>query len=189
MKLILLVLVGCCGGLVTSSENDAGFIVGGEDAFIENYPYMAGIMNLGLFNCGGSIINSRSVLTAAHCILIRSATTVSVFVGSSRRRGQGGTTHRALRVSIHPNYIYTPDPFQMQADIAVVRTVRQILFDAFVQPIPLGTEFVPALVPVVLTGWGLLGDVSFWRNHEHWTLLKWIKCSRKLLIELTNSRS
>lgn len=160
MRLILLVLAGCCAGLVTSSDNVSGFIVDGEDAFIEDYPYMAGIMNLGLSSCGGSIINSRSVLTAAHCILIRSATTVSVFVGSSRRRGQGGRTHRALRLSIHPNYIYTADPLQLQADIAVIRTLSHIRFGALVQPIALGTEFVPAAVPVVLTGWGLLGDVS-----------------------------
>lgn len=156
MKFVLLVL-GLIAGLV--SGDPAGFIVDGEEATIEEFPYMAGVVNLGLTSCGGSIINSRSVLTAAHCILINSAATVSVFVGSSRRRGQSGVTYRALRVSIHPDYVYTANPLQLQADVAVIRTLRQIRFGPLVQPIPLGTEFVPTGSGLILTGWGLLGDV------------------------------
>lgn len=139
MKLVLLVL-GLFVALATS-ESGEQFIIDGEDASIEQYPYMAGIMNFGFSNCGGSIISSRNVLTAAHCILVNSAPTVSVFVGSSRRRGQDGITHRALRLIIHPDYKYVPEPFQMQADIAIIRTLSRIQFGALVQPIRIGTEF------------------------------------------------
>lgn len=159
MKLCL-ILLGFFVALSSSSENGAEFIIGGEDASIEQYPYMAGVLNLGVKYCGGSIISSRNVLTAAHCILIRAAPAISVFVGSSRRRGQGGITHRALRLFIHPEYVYTPEPFQMQADIAIIRTLTQIQFGALVQPIALGSIFVPSSSPVVLTGWGLLGNVG-----------------------------
>jgi hypothetical protein len=86
---------------------------------------------------------------------------VSVFVGSSRRRGQGGITHRALRISIHPDYKYVPEPFFIEADIAVIRTLTSIRFGNLVQPIPLGNSFVSAGSRVVLTGWGLLGDVRY----------------------------
>lgn len=101
------------------------------------------------------------VFQAAHCILFNFAPSVSVFTGSSRRRGQEGQSYRAIRVLIHPDYVYHPDPFFLQADVAVIRTLQAIRFGALVQPIPLGTEFVPSQVQVVLTGWGLLGDVSF----------------------------
>lgn len=158
MKLTLLVL-GLFVCLVTSNETNGGFIIDGEDASIEDYPYMAGILNLGISSCGGSIITSRNVLTAAHCILIRSAPTISIFVGSSRRRGQEGATHRALRLFIHPDYVYTVDPLSLQADIAIIRTLTQIQFGALVQPIALGTEFVPTGSRVLLTGWGLIGHV------------------------------
>lgn len=100
-------------------------------------------------------------MTAAHCIAINSAPTVSVSVGSSKRRGQDSNriTHRALRILIHPDYDYTPEPFQIQNDIAIIRTITQIRFSASVQPIAIGNTFVPSGSQVLLTGWGLLGNV------------------------------
>lgn len=56
---VLVVLVS-----LSFANGDSGsFIVGGRDASIEDFPYKAGILNLGRSLCGGSIINSRSVLT------------------------------------------------------------------------------------------------------------------------------
>lgn len=81
-------------------------------------------------------------------------------VGSSRRLGQGGVTHRAFRVTLHPQYIYTENPFFIQNDLAVIRTIGQIQFGPLVQPIALGFSVVPPFAQVVHTGWGLLGDVK-----------------------------
>lgn len=97
---------------------------------------------------------------AAHCILTGLPGSVSITVGSSRRLGQGGVTHRAFRVTLHPQYIYTEDPFFMQNDVAVIRTIGQIQFGPLVQPIALGSSIVPPFAQVVHTGWGLLGDVK-----------------------------
>lgn len=44
-------------------ESPSNAIIGGSDATIDEYPYMAGIIHMGMFNCGGSIISARSVLT------------------------------------------------------------------------------------------------------------------------------
>lgn len=65
-----------------------------------------------------------------------------------------------MRVSIHPDYYYTEEPFKLQNDIAVIRTIRQIQFGLLVRPIGLNPVNVPAAAQVVHTGWGLLGDVS-----------------------------
>jgi secreted trypsin-like serine protease len=62
MKLVLLVFCGYFLAFVASEEN-SNFIVGGRNATIEEYPYMAGILNFGLSSCGGSIITPRSILT------------------------------------------------------------------------------------------------------------------------------
>lgn len=97
---------------------------------------------------------------AAHCILSSVPGSVSVFVGSSRRRAEGGRTYRALRVFLHPDYIYIPEPFEIYNDVAVIRTISRIEFGLTVQPIPLGAEPVPTASQVVATGWGLLGDVK-----------------------------
>lgn len=161
MKLILLVLPLAFSFTSASSHEDgSSFIIGGSDATIEDYPYMAGVMNLGRTSCGGSIINSRSVLTAAHCIFLRIPATVSLFVGSSRRGGQGGNRHAALRVLIHPDYVSTGNPFNIQNDVAIIRTLLPIRFGRTTQPIPLGNGIVIPGVNVVLTGWGLTSEVS-----------------------------
>lgn len=47
----------------SQAERQTGFIVGGSDATINEFPYMAGIQTFGITGCGGSIITSRSVLT------------------------------------------------------------------------------------------------------------------------------
>lgn len=156
LSLVLISLIAASTAMMTGPESA---IIGGSDATVEEFPYMAGIFNLGLYTCGGAIINERSVLTAAHCIIIQTAATVSVSVGTSRRRGQGGTSYRALRVSIHPDYIYIRFD-AIRADVAVVRTLRRIQFGALVQPIPLGPNPVTTAAQVVLTGWGQVGQVS-----------------------------
>lgn len=155
-SLVLILLIAAATAMMTGPESA---IVGGSDATVEEYPYMAGVFNLGLPTCGGAIINTRSVLTAAHCILIRNAATVSVSVGSSRRRGQGGTTYRAVRVAIHPEFVYIRFD-AIRADVAVIRTLTRIRFGALVQPIPLGPNAVTTAAQVVLTAWGQVGDVS-----------------------------
>ncbi|XP_067645160.1 hypodermin-B [Eurosta solidaginis] len=43
-------------------------IVGGDPAFITQVPYLVNIRKNGYFHCGGSLISSRCVLTAAHCV-------------------------------------------------------------------------------------------------------------------------
>ena len=85
---------------------------------------------------------------------------MSIFVGSSRRRAEGGKTYRALRVFLHPDYKYIPEPFEIHNDVAVIRTISRIEFGVNVQPISLGVEPVPTASQVTATGWGLLGDVK-----------------------------
>lgn len=62
MKLIYC-LFALIFAFVSSSDESSSFVVGGRDATIEEFPYMAGVLNFGQPSCGGSIVNSRSVLT------------------------------------------------------------------------------------------------------------------------------
>ena len=49
--------------------NRAQRIVGGVETEVNEYPWQAGLVNKnsGFIWCGGSLVNSRYVLTAAHC--------------------------------------------------------------------------------------------------------------------------
>lgn len=43
-------------------------IVGGQETKVNQYPWMALLTYGNRFYCGGSLINDRYVLTAAHCV-------------------------------------------------------------------------------------------------------------------------
>lgn len=186
MKLRLSVLFFAIAAVTSASEDTSSFIVGGTDATIEDYPYMAGVFNFGLPSCGGTIISSRTVLTAAHCFILNTPATVSVVVGGSRRRGQDGISYRAIRLLIHPEYVHEEEPFHIQNDVAVIRTLRRFELGPSVQVIPLGVEPVPNLAQVTLTGWGLLGDVSL--NLFCDSSYQFSVNSHSLTTELTNFR-
>lgn len=62
MKLLILFVAIL---ISTASAESSSFIVGGSDATIEEFPYMAAVYNLGIpfLGCGGTILNARNVLT------------------------------------------------------------------------------------------------------------------------------
>lgn len=58
-------------------------IVGGVETGVNEYPMMVGLVDpyRREVYCGGSIISLKHVLTAAHCVTDRSASSVGVLVG------------------------------------------------------------------------------------------------------------
>ena len=68
--------VPACNSVLTTSScflacgvpNRGNRVVGGRPARINEYPWTVALTYRGRFYCGGSLINDRYVLTAAHCI-------------------------------------------------------------------------------------------------------------------------
>lgn len=47
-------------------------IVGGQPALPYEWPWQVGLATAGSLFCGGSLISNQYVLTAAHCVTVRS---------------------------------------------------------------------------------------------------------------------
>ena len=54
---------------VASASFRAGFVIGGEDAEITDWPFMVSLQSTsGSHFCGGILFDSTHILTAGHCI-------------------------------------------------------------------------------------------------------------------------
>lgn len=158
-------------GPITESK-----ILGGNKTGVFDFPWMALLAyDLGTpvpeFRCGGSLINNRYVLTAAHCVtsLPNSLTLIGVRLGEHDLRterdcdkgGDGLEVTCAQKYqdfeieSTHPHPEYSRG--KLQNDIALIRLSRKAdLTPQSVRPIclPIGMAVTPSQKNVKVTGWG-----------------------------------
>ncbi|XP_066594731.1 chymotrypsin-2-like [Prorops nasuta] len=130
----------------------SGRIVGGKDSSEGKYPYQVSIQYIGRHNCGGSIINKRYILTAAHCLRGRIQNFLTIVAGITRL-DSAGDEYKVESFLIHPEY----DPVLIINDIGLIRVNEDIRFSEKVQTIELASKDPDEEVfPVILTGWGWL---------------------------------
>lgn len=189
-----------CAFYASADQDASPLVVNGEDARIEDYPYMAKVWTLNFPLCGGAILTTRSVLTvrflfkkcnrhqsarffqAAHCLIARISQpfAVTVVVGSSYRRGQGGSRHAAARIVLHPEYVAGPNIY----DVAVIRTLTRFMFSNLVQPIPLSDRYIPEGTLGVFTGWGAVSYGILPRRGELLQKMNFRTISNELCAEM-----
>uniref|UniRef100_A0A1Q3FII4 Putative trypsin n=1 Tax=Culex tarsalis TaxID=7177 RepID=A0A1Q3FII4_CULTA len=144
--------------VATAAPGDYQRIVNGTDATIEDYPFMISLRSrTGSHSCGGSILNERWILTAAHCVDYYSTVYYqSVQVGRSDvSREVDESVHFIEDVIIHPHY--NPGNSYVN-DIALIRLKTPLVFSDTVQPVRLPTLkwSEVANLDVTLIGWGRL---------------------------------
>ncbi|XP_004930029.2 trypsin, alkaline C isoform X1 [Bombyx mori] len=154
---ILLFVYGLAA--VTAGPTNPQRIVGGTETTIQQYPEMVALLFsfLGTSfsqSCGGSILNSRAVLTAGHCVVGDPAWRWRLRVGSSMPNS-GGVVHNTNRIIIHPGYTTS-----LGNDIAIIHSATRFSFNNAVRPaIIAGSNYPLADNQVVwATGWG---SISF----------------------------
>jgi secreted trypsin-like serine protease len=135
-------------------------IVGGTPMPKGKYPFMAFLQISGTdgntYNCGGTLIDPDSVLTAAHCLVDPTAQKVDLIVGRTDLRQNQGQVRLATTVYIHPNY----NPQRIGAyDAAVLKLDRAV---TGIKPINLATASQNDLETpgrlLTVAGWGLTSD-------------------------------
>ncbi|XP_015346351.1 serine protease 33 [Marmota marmota marmota] len=141
-----------CGQPLTSSR-----IVGGRDAREGEWPWQASIQHRGTHVCGGSLIASQWVLTAAHCMARQALPSeYRVCLGMLRL---GPVSPPALSVPVWR--VLLPPDHSMDAtrgDLALLQLRHPVPMSAHIQPIclPMPGSHPPPSSPCWVTGWGTL---------------------------------
>ncbi|XP_070156103.1 trypsin-1 [Polyergus mexicanus] len=149
----------CACGL-TNKHNR---IVEGVETLVNQYPWMALLMYRGQFYCGGTVINSRYVLTAAHCIDRFDESKLTVRILEHNRNSTSESTTQDFKVEKalkHSGY----STINYDNDIALIKLKEPIKFQGPMRPACLpeqGKTF--AGEKGIVTGWGAIkegGSVS-----------------------------
>ncbi|KAL9701292.1 hypothetical protein quinque_004733 [Culex quinquefasciatus] len=135
---------------VDSSRNHtlSEFVVGGGDA--GPTPYQASLQRHRSHFCGGTIIDSRWILTAAHCLSELRPSDVTVLVGTTQL-SRGGFRLRADQFFQHPSW----DRTKALNDIGLVRVKGLMLtMRGKIEKATFGGDFVRSGTEATVTGWG-----------------------------------
>ncbi|MFF4036919.1 S1 family peptidase [Streptomyces sp. NPDC001816] len=80
-------------------------IVGGTTTTTSAYPFMMQITDAsGSQFCGGTLVAAKKVVTAAHCMIGESTSSVRVVGGRTYLNGTNGTVSRVSKIWINPDY-------------------------------------------------------------------------------------
>lgn len=132
------------------------FIVGGREAVVGAYPWQGSMEYYeGSHYCGCSLISTKWVLTAAHCVNIYTPPS-SVMLGMHDRYLEKGepTNYKVRRAVIHPSYMrgygFHPN------DVALLELTDEVELTDYVQTIALPEpDQKHHGQRGVITGWGL----------------------------------
>ncbi|KAI4459626.1 polyserase-related [Holotrichia oblita] len=138
-----------------------GKIVGGSIADILDYPYQVSVQEFYLHICGGSIISTRHIVTAAHCTYETVASYLNIRAGTSIRNS-GGVILDVSIIYQHPDFNNETYDY----DIAVLELVSDLTFNDAIMAISLPNENQQLIVGTesVITGWGATSEQGLGSN-------------------------
>lgn len=136
-------------------------IVGGTEAAPGAWPWQV-LIQPGQYQCGGSLVNSGWVLTAAHCFFTEQGdaipagqTVVRVGVHNQASDPPEGQQIAAAEVILHPDYLASG---KKHGDVALIRLAEPAALGGNVGLATLAVEADAALaapgVMATVTGWG-----------------------------------
>ncbi|XP_029168463.1 chymotrypsin-2-like isoform X2 [Nylanderia fulva] len=131
-------------------------LVNGIPTSIEENPQAVSIRMNNQHICGGTIINNRFILTAAHCIQFRSTQGLTVVTGTTYLN-QGGVAHRIERWVSHENYNPNYPGRHAGFDIGLIKLATPITFNRSQQLVGLPKSNSVRGEGVTIVAWGSVG--------------------------------
>jgi len=147
-------------------EPGSDYIVGGEAASEDEHPWQVGVFlwNRQHPDCGGTLISSTHVLTAAHCTVYRGTTRklpasdVRVLLGEHNVTDREFNRVDVAEIINHPDY--KPHSNYVDNDYAILLLAKPVSFTKKVSPACLPDDLTSTYdgTLATTTGWGSLGN-------------------------------
>jgi secreted trypsin-like serine protease len=150
-----------CGQRAFNVTQVGPYIINGNWASRGAWPWQIMLMYQGQFYCGGSLLNSRWVMTAGHCVYsndyLVTASQLYIRLGAilASNNDPDLQTVNVSAVYAHPSY----DPYEYDNDIALLRLSRPVNYTETIRPICLPSADVDLnkFTVCVDTGFGRTG--------------------------------
>ncbi|XP_078511791.1 trypsin-like [Lissotriton helveticus] len=145
MKFLL--ICALLGAAAAFPVDDDDKIVGGYTCGKNALPYQVSL-NVGYHFCGGSLINSQWVVSAAHCYQSR----INVRLGEHNIASNEGTEQfiDSTKVIRHPNY----SSRNLDNDIMLIKLSRAATLNSYVKAVALPSGCPASGTQCLISGWG-----------------------------------
>lgn len=150
--ILLIVVIFACQQVHSEPKVGESRIVGGLPATDIHIPYIVSLVTYGSHICGGSIINQKTIITAAHCLAYTTARLLKVHAGTKTRSLTEGIVVPVESAIYHEQW----SPETMDYDVGLIFLANPLEYNSKIQPIMLPRRTFSLRDGRILTvaGWG-----------------------------------
>ncbi|CAF0934190.1 unnamed protein product [Brachionus calyciflorus] len=171
-----------CGERPLIHHDSPHKIVGGQESLKGDWPWQIALTYNNRLICGGSIINSYWVVTAAHCVYSSlDPSRYKIISGLHDTNAHDSFTDikSVSKIIVHPGY----SNFGYRNDIALIKLSERLIFNDYIMPVCIpDLTFNLTNQDGIATGWGSQysgGPISRYLMEVELPILSDTKCKEK----------